>query len=119
MSLKYFWLRVFFGRVNTDLDGVQLEVELRPETPKVAYMGTSKVIDTDDACSEVEPIEPMVAVTADIDKVHIRSPNKYGCDNGFALSVVEKVASENPCGAVNGACGVGILMMSSVMAKFK
>ena len=101
----------------TDLNGVQLEVELQPETPEVA--GTNDVIDTDGACSEVEPIEPTVAVTADIHKVRIRSPSRYGCNDGFALSAIEEVISKNPCGTIKGACGVGILMKSTAMAKFK
>lgn len=75
-------------------------MELRLETLKVMSMNTSKIIDTDGACSEVELIEPTVAVTADIDKVRIRSPNRYGCNNDFTLFVVKEVVSENPCGTI-------------------
>ena len=90
--------------VYTNLDSAQLEVELQLETPKVA--GTSEVINTDDACSEEEIIEPTVATTADIDKVRIRSLNKYRCNDGFVLSAIEEIVSENPYGAVKGAYGV-------------
>ena len=58
-----------YSSVHTDLNGVQLEVELQPETHDVA--GTNEIIDTDNTCSKVEPIELTIVVTADIDKVHI------------------------------------------------
>ncbi|XP_030514449.2 receptor-like protein 7 [Rhodamnia argentea] len=61
----------------------------------------------------------MVAVIANIDKVHIRSPDGYGCNKGFALSVVKELVSKSPCGAIKGAYGVGIPMRSTVMVKFK
>ena len=64
-------------------------MELQPETLEVTC--TSEVIDTDGACSEVEPVEPTIAVIADIDKVRIQSPDRYGCNDGFVLSAVEEV----------------------------
>ena len=90
---------------------------MQSETPEVA--GANEIINTDGAYSEVETIEPIVAVTVDIDKVRIRSLNRYRCNNGFALSAIEEVVSENPYGRVKGACGVSVLMKSMAMAKFK
>ena len=66
-----------YSSVQTDLNGVQLEVELQPKTFEVACTSISKVIDTDGVYSEVELIEPTVVVTAEINKVCIRSPNRY------------------------------------------
>lgn len=64
-------------------------------------------------------VEPLVAIIADIDKVHVRSPGKYGYNNGFALSVVDDVASEKPCGVVKSVGEVRVLIRSTIMAKFK
>ena len=90
------------SNVYMDMDGVQLEVELQPETPKVTSIRV--IIDTYDACSKVEPIKPTVAITHNIDKVHIRSPNRYECNNGFALSAIKEIVSKNPYGMVKGVC---------------
>ena len=67
----------------------------------------------------MELVEPIIAITADNDKVRIQSHGIYRCNNGFALSTIEEVVSKNPCRAVKGACGVGILMRSTAMVKFK
>jgi len=108
-----------FRSIQTDLNDVQLEVELQLETPEAVSTSTSKIIDTYGTYSKVEPIEPMVAVIAIIDKVHIRCPKRYGCNNSFDLFAVKEIASENPCRAFKGACGVGDLMRSSILTKFK
>ena len=105
------------SNVHTNSNGVQLEMELQLETPKVA--DTSKIIDMDGACSEVEPIEITVAVIANIDNMHIRSLDKYGCNDNFAFFAVKEIISKSSCRVVKGACRVGILMRSTAMAKFK
>ena len=51
--------------------------------------------------------------------MRIQSPNRYRCDNDFALSVVEKAVSKNPCRVVKDTRGVGVLIRSTAMAKFK
>ena len=63
-------------------------------------------------------IEPIVLVIADIDNELAQSLGRYRCNNSFALCVVEEVMSENLCGVVKGANGVGVLMRFTVMAKF-
>lgn len=74
------------GNIHKNLNGIQLKVELQSETPKVA--STNEVINTNGTCSEVENVEPTVVVTANINKVCVRSLNNYGCNNDFALSLV-------------------------------
>lgn len=69
--------------------------------------------------SKVEAIDSMVVVTTKFDKVRVQYLDMYWCINGFALSMIENVVSENHCGVVKDANGVGILMRSMVMAKFK
>lgn len=49
------------------------------------------VINTYGVYSEVELIEPTVVVTAKFNKVCIRSFDIYGCNNDFALFVVELI----------------------------
>lgn len=90
---------------------------MQPTTPEI--VGTSEVIDTSDTCNKVESIQPIVAIIANINNVCVRSPDKYGCNDGFAISMVEKVMSENFCGVVKGARRVDVLIRSTVMAKFK
>lgn len=46
-------------------------------------------------------------------------PNINGCNSGFVLSMVKEVVPENHYGAIKGACGIGVPMRSTVMAKFK
>jgi len=103
--------------IYTDLNGVKLEVELQLETLEVA--GTNVAINTNGACNEVEFVKPTVVVTTDIDKIHIRSLDRYGCDNGFALSMIKEIVLRNICVAIKNACEVGVFMRSSIMAKFK
>lgn len=78
-----------YSSVYANLNNVQFEVELQPKTSKV--MGIGGVINTDIACNEMEPIEPIFVVTTYIDKVCVQSSNMYGCNNSFVLPMVKEV----------------------------
>lgn len=43
----------------------------------------------------------------------------YGCHDGFGLFMVDMVMLEISCEVIKGAGGVGILMRSTIMAKFQ
>lgn len=66
----------------------------------------------------MEPTKP-IAVAIEFDKLCIRFPYKYGCNDGFTLCVVEEVVWKDPYRAIKDTSKVNILMRSTIMAKIK
>ena len=63
-----------YSSVYTDLDDIQLKMELQPKTPKI--VSTSGVMYVYGDYSEVELVESMVGVATKFNKVCIWSLNK-------------------------------------------
>lgn len=64
-------------------------MELQQKTHEL--IGTSTIIDTNNVCGEVQLVKLTIVVANKIDKVRVRSTNIYGCNNDFALFMVDEV----------------------------
>lgn len=62
---------------------------MQPNTLEVADINA--IIKTNNACNEVESLEPIAAVVAKFDKARVRSLDRYGYNGSFVLFVIENI----------------------------
>lgn len=60
-----------------------------------------------------------IVVSVEFDKIRVQSLDRYGCNDDFALSMVDEVVSKNPFEALKSISRVDVLIRFTIMEKFK